>query len=86
MVNGDWQFNVSRDTVRKYLDKSTASRILVSAISDPSALEALQAFKDADHLQDCAIFGQSGSIEALLQMRKPNSRLIGSVDYFPEIW
>jgi ribose transport system substrate-binding protein len=47
-------------------------------------LGALQAFKDADRLQDCAIVGQNGSIEALLQMRNPNSRLIGSVAYFPE--
>jgi ribose transport system substrate-binding protein len=66
------------------LNKSKASRILVSAIFDPSALGALQAFKDADRLQHCAIVGQNGSIEARLQMRKPNSRLIGSVAYFPE--
>jgi ribose transport system substrate-binding protein len=84
MVNGDWEFEMSRDAVKQYLSKSKASRILVSAIFDPSALGALQAFKDADRLQDCAIVGQNGSIEALLQMRKPNSRLIGSVAYFPE--
>jgi ribose transport system substrate-binding protein len=47
-------------------------------------LGALQAFKDASRLQDCAIVGQNGSIEARLQMRKANSRLIGSVAYFPE--
>jgi ribose transport system substrate-binding protein len=84
VVNGDWQFDVSREAVKRHLDKSTASRILVSAIFDPSALGALQAFKDAGRLSDCAIVGQNGSIEALLQMRKPNSRLIGSVAYFPE--
>jgi len=84
MVNGDWQFDVSRDAVARYLGRSKASRILVSAIFDPSALGALQAFKDEGRLQDCAIVGQNGSIEALLQMRKPNSRLIGSVAYFPE--
>jgi len=84
MVNGDWQFDASCEAVKRHLDKSTARRILVSAIFDPSALGALQAFKDADRLQDCAIVGQNGSIEALLQMRKPNSRLIGSVAYFPE--
>jgi ribose transport system substrate-binding protein len=84
MVNGDWQFDVSREAVRRHLDKSMSSRILVSAIFDPSALGALQAFKDADRVQDCAIVGQNGSIEALLEMRKPNSRLIGSVAYFPE--
>jgi ribose transport system substrate-binding protein len=84
MVNGDWQFDVSREAVRRHLEKSKTSRILVSAIFDPSALGALQAFKDADRLQDCAIVGQNGTIEARLQMRKPNSRLIGSVAYFPE--
>ena len=67
-----------------HLKGTNAKRILVSAIFDPSALGALQAFKDADRLEDCAIVGQNGSIEALLQMRKPNSRLIGSVAYFPE--
>lgn len=84
MVNGDWQFDASYEVVKRHLDHSSAKRILVSAIFDPSALGALQAFKDADRLQDCAIVGQNGSIEALLQMRKPNSRLIGSVGYFPE--
>jgi ribose transport system substrate-binding protein len=84
MVNGDWQFDMSFEAVSRHLKKSRATKILVSAIFDPSALGALQAFKDADRLQDCAIVGQNGSIEARLQMRKPNSRLIGSVAYFPE--
>jgi ribose transport system substrate-binding protein len=84
VMNGDWQFEVSREAVKRHLDNSKASRFLVSAIFDPSALGALQAFRDADRLQDCAIVGQNGSIEARLQMRKPNSRLIGSVAYFPE--
>jgi ribose transport system substrate-binding protein len=83
-VNGDWQFDESRENVRRHLAKSKAKRILVSAIFDPSALGALEAFSDADRLQDCAIVGQNGSIEARLQMRKSTSRLIGSVAYFPE--
>ncbi len=83
-VNGDWQFDMSVEAVTRHLKKSKATRILVSAIFDPSALGALQAFKDADRLQDCAIVGQNGSIEARLQMRKAGSRLIGSVAYFPE--
>lgn len=83
-VNGDWQFDESREKVKRHLAKSRSKRILVSAIFDPSALGALEAFKDADRLQDCAIVGQNGSIEARLQMRKSNSRLIGSVAYFPE--
>jgi ribose transport system substrate-binding protein len=83
-VNGEWRFDMSREAVARHLKKSKATKILVSAIFDPSALGALQAFKDADRLQDCAIVGQNGSIEARLQMRKPNSQLIGSVAYFPE--
>lgn len=83
-LNGDWQLDVSYDAVARHLRKSKSARILVSAIFDPSALGALQAFKDADRLDNCAIVGQNGSIEARLQMRKPNSRLIGSVAYFPE--
>jgi ribose transport system substrate-binding protein len=83
-VNGNWQFDESRENVRRHLAKSKAKRILVSAIFDPSALGALEAFRDADRLQDCAIVGQNGSIEARLQMRKSTSRLIGSVAYFPE--
>jgi ribose transport system substrate-binding protein len=83
-VNGDWNFDTSHETVKRHLKKSKAARILVSAIFDPSALGALQAFKDVGRLQDCAIVGQNGSIEGRLQMRKPNSRLIGSVAYFPE--
>jgi ribose transport system substrate-binding protein len=83
-VNGDWKFDVSYASVKRHLAKSKAKRILVSAIFDPSALGALEAFRDADRLQECAIVGQNGSIEARLQMRKSNSRLIGSVAYFPE--
>jgi ribose transport system substrate-binding protein len=83
-LNGDWRFDRSLEAVKRYLKKSKATRILVSAIFDQSALGALQAFTDADRLQDCAIVGQNGSIEARLEMRKPNSRLIGSVAYFPE--
>lgn len=83
-VNGDWQFAMSHEAVTRHLRKSKATKILVSAIFDPSALGALQAFRDADRIEDCAIVGQNGSIEARLEMRKPNSRLIGSVAYFPE--
>lgn len=83
-VDGNWQFDASLEAVARHLEKSKSTKILASAIFDPSALGALQAFKDAGRLQDCAIVGQNGSIEARLQMRKANSRLIGSVAYFPE--
>ncbi len=84
MIDGNWRHEVSSAAVRRHLETSTASRILVSAINDPSAIGALDAFKDAGRLEDCAIVGQNCSIEARLEMRRPKSRLIGSVAYFPE--
>ena len=83
-VDGNWRRDVSRDAVRCYLNTSTAKRILVSTINDPSAIGTLEAFKDAGRLQHCAIVGQNGSIEARLEMHRPHSRLLGSVAYFPE--
>jgi len=83
-IDGNWRRDVSREAVRYHLNTSTASRILVSTINDPSAIGALEAFKDTGRLQDCAIVGQNCSIEARLEMHHPHSRLLGSVAYFPE--
>ncbi len=84
VVDGNWRRQVSRDAVRSHLKTSTARKILVSTINDPSAIGALEAFKDAGRLQHCAIVGQNCSIEARLEMQRPHSRLLGSVAYFPE--
>ncbi|WP_183811747.1 substrate-binding domain-containing protein [Tunturibacter empetritectus] len=84
VISGNGQLEASRMAVGRHLASSSAKRILVSAINDPSALGALAAFTDASRLQDCVIVGQNGSVEARLEMRKPGTRLIGSVGYFPE--
>ena len=69
---------------RSYLRRSRAERILVAAINDPCALGALQAFRDAGREEHCAIVGQNASPEAHPELAKKNSRLVGSVGYFPE--
>jgi ribose transport system substrate-binding protein len=84
VISGNGQHEASRKAVKRHLDSCASNRILVSAINDPSALGALEAFKDAGRLQDCVIVGQNGSVEARLEMRAPGSRLLGSVGYFPE--
>ena len=84
LLSGNGQRDASREAVRQHLKTSTAKRVLVSAINDISAIGAQDAFKEAGYLKNCAIVGQNGSIEARLEMRDPNSRLIGSVAYFPE--
>ena len=83
-LDGKWNQEASRDAVERHLRRSTAKRILVSAIFDPSAVGALDAFKHLQRQHECAIVGQNGTVEARLALRSSKSRLIGTVAYFPE--
>jgi ribose transport system substrate-binding protein len=69
---------------RNYLRRSRAQKILVAAINDPCALGALQAFRDAGREEHCAIVGHNASPEVHAELARKNSRMIGSVGYFPE--
>jgi ribose transport system substrate-binding protein len=46
VLRTDGHAAAAHERVRSYLRKSNAKRILVSAINDPSALGALQAFRE----------------------------------------
>lgn len=83
-VNGDGHFDGALRAVRRHLRFSGASKTLVAAINDPSALGALRAFEEAGLLNECAVFGQGGSVEARAELRRPGTHLIGTVAYFPE--
>ena len=83
-LNGNGQFAVSLEVVRRHLRHSTAKRVLISAINDPSALGALRAFEEAGRANNCVAMGQNASLEARTELRREGSRLIGSVAYFPE--
>jgi len=69
---------------RRYLQRTKATKILVAAINDPCALGALQAFRDLDREEHCAIVGHNASREAHIELANRNSHFIGSVGYFPE--
>ncbi len=83
-INGNGRYETSLDAMRKHLRKSKANRVLLGAMNDPSCLGALQAFEEAGREGHCLAVGQNASIEARREMRRPNSRLVGSVSYFPE--
>ena len=83
-LDGKGQFGSSIEAVRKHLRQSRARRVLISAINDPSALGALRAFEEAGRAEMCVVMGQNASLEARTELRKPRTRLIGSVAYFPE--
>ena len=80
------QFDTTLDVVRKHLRRRSAKRVLVGAVNDTTALAALQAFRELGLEQDVAIVGQDAAIEARQELRRPSTRLIGSVALFPETY
>jgi ribose transport system substrate-binding protein len=83
-IDGDGQFKTALERVRKHLRETSASRILVGAANDPSALGAARAFQEAGRTDGCAIVGQNAEPDARAELRADNSPLIASVGYFPE--
>jgi len=57
---------------------------LIGTVNDICALAALRAFEEAGALQQCAVMGQNALREARAELRRPGTRLVGSVAYFPE--
>src|SRR6266487_5294831 len=83
-LNGDGEMGPSFEVVRRHLRQLRSRRIVVGAINDVSAIGALRAFEEAGRTDTCAIMGQNASPEGRAEMRKPGTRLIGSVAFFPE--
>jgi ribose transport system substrate-binding protein len=83
-VDGDGQFKLSFERVRRHLSRSDRKRVLVGAVNDSSALGAARAFQEAGRAATCAIVGQNGEPDARAELREPRTPLIGSVAYFPE--
>ena len=83
-VDGDGQFKLSFERVRRHLSRSDRKRVLVGAVNDSSALGAARAFQEAGRAATCAIVGQNGEPDARTELREPRTPLIGSVAYFPE--
>ena len=80
------QFEATLDLVRKHLRRRKTGHTLVGAVNDTTAMAALQAFREVGLERECAIAGQDGSILAREEMRRPFSRLVCSVAYFPETY
>jgi ribose transport system substrate-binding protein len=83
-IDGDGQFRTSLEQVRRHLRESKATRVLVGAANDASALGAARAFQEAGRSRGCAVVGQNAEPEARAELRQPQTPLIGSVAYFPE--
>lgn len=78
------EFDQSLDVVRRHLRRTPQKRTLVAAVNDPAALGALRAFEEAGRKHLCAAMGQNAIRGAREELRRPGTRLVGSVAYFPE--
>lgn len=83
-LNGRGSFEQVLDVMRKYLRRRGPRRTLVGTVNDICALAALRAFEEAGAAQQCAVMGQNALREARAELRRPGTRLVGSVAYFPE--
>jgi ribose transport system substrate-binding protein len=83
-VDGEGDFKLSLERVRRYLSRRETKRVLVGAVNDSSALGAARAFQEAGRANHCAIVGQNAEPDARAELRARDTPLIGSVAYFPE--
>jgi ribose transport system substrate-binding protein len=77
-------FENALDAFRRHIRLHAAHRILVGTVNDPTALGALQAFREFGAEDNCAVAGQGACLEAREEMRRRETRFICSVAYFPE--
>jgi ribose transport system substrate-binding protein len=83
-LNGRGDFEQVLEVIRQYLRRAPARRTLIGTVNDVCALAALRAFEEAGASDRCAVVGQNAIRETRNELRRPGTRLIGTVAYFPE--
>lgn len=57
---------------------------IIVAINDPTVLGAIEAIREAGLEHDFICVGQNADVSGRKELRRPGTRLLGSVAYFPE--
>ncbi|MFP5205680.1 MAG: substrate-binding domain-containing protein [Acidobacteriota bacterium] len=83
-LDGRGTFGSSLRAVQKYIEGSRAQRVVIAGANDASVIGGLRAFNEAGRLSHCIAVGIGGSFEARMELRRANTRLLGSVGFFPE--
>ena len=83
-LEGNDSFRRSLSVTRGHLRTHRPERALITGINDTCSLGALRAFEEAGIAESCAMVGQGAILEAREEMRKPRTRMVGSVAFFPE--
>ena len=77
--------DISERQVLEVLDHlKDVRRIGILSFNEDSALGALQAARQLDRESDVAIVGQGADLLVRKEIRRENTRIIGSTTYFPE--
>lgn len=83
-LDGKGDFERILGVMRRFVRRCKPKRTLVGAVNDMCALAALRAFEEAGLGDLCAVVGQNGTLEARKELRRSETRLVGTVAYFPE--
>lgn len=83
-LNGRGDFEDVLEVMRQYVRRAPAKRTLIGTVNDVCALAAVRAFEEAGAGDRVAVIGQNAVLDARNELRRPNSRLVGTVAYFPE--
>jgi ribose transport system substrate-binding protein len=84
-LNGGGRQETSRRAMVSFLKRNPKiNRLLVSAVSDHSALGAVQARKASRLRESAAVVGHDGDPEAIREIAQENSPYLGTVAFFPE--
>ena len=83
-LNGRGDEEQVLEIIRQYLRRAPARRTLVGTVNDVCALAALRAFDEVGASANCAVVGQNAIHETRNELRRPDTRLVGTVAYFPE--
>jgi ribose transport system substrate-binding protein len=79
-----WDFLRAFEAVRKYLRRAAQGTTLITGINDMMVLGALRAFEEAGRSQDCIAVSMGATPEARAELQREDTRLIGSIAFFPE--
>ena len=83
-LDGDGQYQIAIEKVRKHLRGTKSKHIVVGCVNDASALAAVRAFQEAGRSDSCAVVGQNAEPDARTELRQKRTPLVASVAYFPE--
>ena len=83
-LNGRGDFEQVLEVIRQYLRRAPARRTLIGTVNDICAMAALHAFEEVGASDRVAVVGQNAVRETRDELRRPGTRLIGTVAYFPE--